>query len=444
MKGLLWIIALIGSVSFGQSRFRSHLLEAWLANNQPIDIAEIDAIEKQVFQDYVAALKADLARYSAHREGHVQLSERTMHYSGTIIGDKPDSGYPLYIALHGGGELPKSQNDRQWERMKTFYRNSIDTGIYVAVRGISDSWDLHSRPHSYPLYDKLIENMIAYEGIDPNRVYLLGFSAGGDGVYQVSARMPDRWAACSMSAGHPNGINATNMINTPLLLQVGELDSEFNRNRAAVNYYEMLRAFSSDRGGYWAELFLHKGAGHNNWSDHDPLGRTQPVLEFPMAWRDLADETTIMRDTNAINWLKPFKRNAHPRRVIWHTPTRAPLRGHHSGSYISESHAEGLSLSQNQMYWLEVDGQECGGHVVADYFMDSNSFEIQVSDSKCHHLSLLLSQKMVDDESEIEVYVNGSLKKRHHFAAHPNIMVETLLSRGDPQYMFHDRIDVRF
>jgi poly(3-hydroxybutyrate) depolymerase len=34
---------------------------------------------------------------------------------------------------------------------------------------------------SYPLYDRLITNMVLFEGVDPERVYLLGFSAGGDG-----------------------------------------------------------------------------------------------------------------------------------------------------------------------------------------------------------------------------------------------------------------------
>ena len=40
--------------------------------------------------------------------------------------------------------------------------------------------------------------------VDPNRVYIMGYSAGGDGVYQLAPRMADRWAAAAMMAGHPN------------------------------------------------------------------------------------------------------------------------------------------------------------------------------------------------------------------------------------------------
>ncbi len=43
--------------------------------------------------------------------------------------------------------------------------------------------------YSYPLYERLIEAMIVLYNADPDRVYLLGFSAGGDGVYQVAPRL---------------------------------------------------------------------------------------------------------------------------------------------------------------------------------------------------------------------------------------------------------------
>ena len=39
------------------------------------------------------------------------------------------------------------------------------------------------------MYDRLIENMILFENVDPNRVYILGYSAGGDGVYQIAPRI---------------------------------------------------------------------------------------------------------------------------------------------------------------------------------------------------------------------------------------------------------------
>ena len=73
--------------------------------------------------------------------------------------------------------------------MSQYYLDSVESGVYVACRGITDTWDLHFQADSYPLYDRLIEAMTVLYHADPDRVYLLGFSAGGDGVYQAAPRL---------------------------------------------------------------------------------------------------------------------------------------------------------------------------------------------------------------------------------------------------------------
>ena len=78
--------------------------------------------------------------------------------------------------------------------------------------------------------------MILFHGVDPNRVYILGFSAGGDGVYQITPRMTDRFAAANMSAGHPNGVKLENLYDMPLQLQVGIEDAAYNRNKVTAEY----------------------------------------------------------------------------------------------------------------------------------------------------------------------------------------------------------------
>jgi poly(3-hydroxybutyrate) depolymerase len=141
----------------------------------------------------------------------IKMGDVEMKYTLTVKGAKPKEGFPLYIALHGGGSAPKAVNDGQWQQMRFYYLQSVKTGVYVATRGIRDTWNPHSNEESYPLYDTLIRHLIAEHDVDPNRVYLLGYSAGGDGVYQITPRMADRFAAVNMSAGHPNGINLVNL-----------------------------------------------------------------------------------------------------------------------------------------------------------------------------------------------------------------------------------------
>ena len=96
-----------------------------------------------------------------------------MRYFACRIGKKPKDGYPLYIALHGGGSAPRAVNDRGWEHMKIYYRRSVKNGVYAATRGIVDRWNMHFQAESYVMYDRLIENMIVFGDVDPNRVYLV-------------------------------------------------------------------------------------------------------------------------------------------------------------------------------------------------------------------------------------------------------------------------------
>ena len=155
----------------------------------------------------------------------INMGDRQMKYTLDIIGNPDENGlYPLYITLHGGGEASEEENNSQWLAMKDYYSESVSNGIYVAVRGMEDVWNLHFLDDSYPMYDRLIEDMILLKNADPNRVYLLGFSAGGDGVYAIAPRMADRFAAVNMSSGHPNDVCLLNTSNLPFEIQVGIRD----------------------------------------------------------------------------------------------------------------------------------------------------------------------------------------------------------------------------
>lgn len=144
--------------------------------------------------------------------------------------------------------------------MALYYRDSVQNGIYVAVRGITNNWNLHFDDASYPLYDRLIEDMTLLCHADPNRVYLLGFSAGGDGVYFVAPRMADRFAAANQSSGHPNGNTLLNTANLPICIQAGIRDTMFSPQRsvAAAAFDQQLDAYREAFGfGYPHEVYIH-------------------------------------------------------------------------------------------------------------------------------------------------------------------------------------------
>ncbi|GAF89368.1 unnamed protein product, partial [marine sediment metagenome] len=251
--------------------------------DSPLEIEDVPAVKGLLWAKYSDEQRHDPKRLQEHKTRQLAFSSSTMRYDYRKVGPRPKTGHPLYIALHGGGGAPARVNDRGWDHMKIYYLSSVANGVYVAPRGVSNTSNLHSMPHSYPLYDRLIENMILFEEVNPNRVYLLGYSAGGDGVYQVAPRMADRFAAANMSAGHHNGVSPMSLYNLPFLVQVGERDTAYGRHKATVKFSMKLDGLQQQYPeGYIHDVFVHSGRGHGFRDNHptDP----QMILAKPKLW----------------------------------------------------------------------------------------------------------------------------------------------------------------
>jgi poly(3-hydroxybutyrate) depolymerase len=57
--------------------------------------------------------------------------------------------------------------------------------------------------------------------IDPNQVFLTGYSAGGDGVYQLAGALADLLAGAAVMGGHPNKSSCYNLRNIAFSIQAG-------------------------------------------------------------------------------------------------------------------------------------------------------------------------------------------------------------------------------
>ncbi len=392
----------------------SSVVGSLTAAGEDVSLSRVPAARTSVWKQYVKKRTADTARRAEHASKKLRHGGATMRFEYFTIGSKPKTGYPLYIALHGGGGAPPRVNDAQWKHMTAYYRDSMRNGIYAAPRGIGDTWNLHFLPRSYPLYDRLIENMILFEGVDANRVYLLGYSAGGDGVYQIVPRMPDRWAAANMSAGHHNNVNPTNLYRVPFLLQVGEHDSAYGRNKATVKFNQKLEALGKKRpDGYRHELFVHKDRRHN-FIDRDPRGMKQQVMADPVAWLEKGDRRAIAKNTNAVAWLRRHVRDPLPARLVWDVTTRV----------------------RNQHYWLDIGAQNAEslgvGEIAVALDRDANTIVVERAGA---YLRILLTQRMLDLSRPVTIAVGG---KKFTGTVRPSrtTMQRTLQERGDPEYIF--------
>lgn len=229
------------------------------------------------------------------RAKSIVLDGRTMRFEYVEFGDAPSgeapggsAGRSLFISLHGGGNTSAEVNERQWQNQVRLYRP--EEGLYLAPRAPTDTWNLWHEAHIDAFFDRLILDAVVFAGVDPDRVYLMGYSAGGDGVYQVAPRMADRFAAAAMMAGHPNEAQPLNLRNLPFAIHMGANDGAYDRNKVAAAWGERLDELrGADPEGYIHEVKLHEGKGH--WMDGE--------------------------DAEAVQWMSQYTREPWPSRVVW-------------------------------------------------------------------------------------------------------------------------------
>jgi poly(3-hydroxybutyrate) depolymerase len=340
-------------------------------------------------QDLVDAHREHIksSRMAEHEAKRIEIGPLTMKYFSSTFGARPEGGHSLYLSMHGGGGAPARVNDQQWENQKRLYQ--LEEGIYVAPRAPTDTWNLWHESHIDDFYSRLIENMIAIEGIDPNRVYITGYSAGGDGVYQLAPRMADRFGAAAMMAGHPNETQPLGLRNLPFTLHVGANDAGYDRNRKATEWKEELAKLkANDAGGYEHWVKVHAGKGH--WMDR--------------------------QDAEGVQWMAKYRRNMTPERVVW----------------LQDD------VLHSRFYWLEVPKSEAKAGQVIIASREGNRFSIERTDIE--RFSILVRDDMVDLDAPITVVMNKTNRFEGKVERNIVTMVKTLLDRGDPDAMFSGRV----
>jgi hypothetical protein len=313
-----------------------------------------------------------------------------MPFDYKTFGKKPTGGRSLWISLHGGGGAPKQVNDSQWENQKKLY--TVDEGIYLAPRAPTNTWNLWHESHIDRMFGRLIEDLIALEDVNPNRVYVLGYSAGGDGVYQLAPRMADTWAAAAMMAGHPNGVSLLSLRNVPFALQVGGDDAAYNRNKVGREYGEQLdKLQKDDPKGYEHFVKIHEGKGH---------------------WMNLEDKA-------ALPWMAKFTRNPVPERVVW----------------------KQTGTLHDRSYWLAVPSKEVKGDSLVIATRAGQEIDVATAE-KVTKLLIHLDDRMADLDKEIVVKQAGEKLFSGVAPRTVAVMVKTLINRGDPGLMFDAEVEV--
>jgi len=321
----------------------------------------------------------------------IELDGKSMPFFYKVFGEKPKDGRSLFISMHGGGGAPKQVNDSQWENQKRLYQPK--EGIYFVPRAPTDTWNLWHQGHIDDFYDRIIENLIVLEDLNPNKVYIMGYSAGGDGVYQLAPRMADRLAAAAMMAGHPNEAKPLGLRNIGFTAHCGALDAGFKRNEVILEWGKQLAELQkNDPEGYKHHVEVHKGRGH---------------------WMNLEDKV-------AVPWMAKFTRDPFPKKIVWYQDDR----------------------THDRFYWLALPKGDAkkGQEIVVS--RDGQVITVEKTDG-VESLIVRLNDSMLDLDKPVKILIGEKVLFEGKVERQKAVIEKTLEERGDPASVYCAEIEVK-
>ncbi|MCF0206401.1 MAG: alpha/beta hydrolase, partial [Bacteroidales bacterium] len=362
-----------------------------VAQSQTLTKEQSEKLANEIYADYTKSRSEELK--AIFEKKSISINGKTMKFTAICFNkdNKVDNGEPncLFISLHGGGSGPSKMNDQQYENQKRLY--NLPRGIYIAPRAPYDDWDMWFKPDLDAFYETLIEMAILYLNVDPNQVYLMGYSAGGDGVWRMAPRMCDRWAAASMMAGHPGDVSMLNLINTPFMIWCGAEDAAYNRNLECAKYGKIMDSLSTEnQGKYIHKTSIVEGKGH---------------------WMDRVD-------TTAVSWMLNYKRNPYPKELV------------HRQEEVTHEYS----------YWLQMPKDELQkGKIVR---MEVVGNEINISECDYTNITLWLNDNIADLDKDITVKYNGKILFSGKVPRSEENLRQSLKARKDVNFMFPAKIDI--
>ncbi len=365
-----------------------HVLSYAQARSGSLTFEEAEDLSGEHFgelvRDYVSGIGDDWL------SGVLKSGDYEMPFECYVNGDMPEDGYPLYISMHGGGGTTAEANNQQWENQKRLY--GVVDGVYFVPRSPTDTWNMWHQEYMDDFLLQVATYAVARLGVDPARVYILGYSAGGDGVFNLAPRLSDRFAAAAMMAGHPGDAQIENLRNLPFAIYMGANDTAYNRAGLAGEWlksYEALHA--DDAGGFEYNINIFEGKGH---------------------WMDRLDSA-------AIGWLAGYRRVYAPERVVW----------------IQDD------VLHTRKYNLEVAAPQQGYRV--EQVVDCENNTIYLSSEDYKEVTIWLDDYIVDLDMPVRVLFNEQEVFNGMVARSESNIIDSIIGRYDPEYIYWAKVTVK-
>lgn len=357
-------------------KFSGSLEKLLLENESGVRQAAWEAYEDAAIHD---ALKQDFDAKQARFEKYLSP------YTVKTVGERPANGWALFIAMHGGGSGPKEVNDSQWQVMQRYYRDHPEAGgyIYLALRAPNDTWNGFYDVYVYPLIANLVHQFLLFGDVNPDKVFIMGYSHGGYGAFAIGPKEPDLFAAIHASAGAPTDGETTGrtLRNTVFTCMVGELDTAYGRISRDRKFQETIEQLRGDRTDiYPVTVKVILGNGHTGLPDRDKIKEMYPAV-----------------------------RNTVPRELTWLMTDKVI----------------------KDFFWLHTDAP--GKKKEIDATCRDN--HLTVATTNVAAASVLLDSRLVDFMKPVTLELDGQTTTQK---LQPSLrtLCETLQRRGDPELAF--------
>ncbi len=350
------------------------------------------ATRDHVWQTYLdsplaAASKED---FDNHR---VRFQTHTSPYTIKEVGKRPKNGWPLFIAMHGGGGAPAKVNDSQWRHMQIYYKDQTEVGgyLYLALRAPNNTWNGFYDDYVYPLIENLIAQMVIHGDVDPNKVFIMGYSHGGYGAFAIGPKIPDRFAAVHASAAAPTDgqTSAKTLRNTRFTFMVGEKDTAYGRRSRCETFAEQIKQLKKRYpDDYPVEFMFKPGFGHGGLPDRDMIGQMYSAI-----------------------------RNPAPNHLTW----------------------EQTDSVVKQFYWISASQPERGHEI--DAAISNN--QITVTTNQPGEFTIWLNRDLVDASKPVTVIVDGHPRKPATYQSDIEVLCQSIRQNRDINLAYDFKIVIK-
>ncbi|RPI62671.1 MAG: hypothetical protein EHM48_03715, partial [Planctomycetaceae bacterium] len=336
---------------------------------------------RQIITDFQTGKDAFASRRGHFIKSYIAPEDDSVQPYRLVIPPDYDATkeYPLVVWLHGNGGAGMTFD--LWYLLTLGKEFSARPGCIVALpygRGNS-GYQLLGRNDTFHVIDEVRK---AYK-IDPNRIYVVGFSMGGSGTWYMTSRYPDLWAGGAPRAG---GVG------------LGEWSDPKKSADQLTDWREQLARANTNIAVFENLLNVPMFVFHGVSDPVVPVANSQSAFDrlcnlgyntVNMLSVQQAHSSPKYADEMSVDWLLKYSRQPAPAQVRYRT----------------------FDLRYNKAYWIEIDEQE-KDYQLSEVQAGYADGKVTVSAANVNRLTLEVAKEMLADGKDLckdlQIVVNGA------------------------------------